>query len=278
MSIRDLDVSKALFLPLLSATLISVGCGAGASSGGDPERPSAFDHKLGGGDDTDIDVDVDEDVDDIDDIDEVDEVDDDGDGEGGGSGRGRGHGRGGSKGKGHGGDMADAGTGDAPDAGTGDTPDAGTFDPGCTPLTCAELGAECDLIDDGCGGTLDCGACAAGEVCGLDAPNVCSPAPDTTPPPPPPPTTTISFAADVEPLLQASCVGCHQSGFGGFLLTGDAGSDHAAVSQQVIPGDPDNSRLLDKASGQGHPVAPWPAGSAARDTVSTWISEGALDN
>jgi hypothetical protein len=33
---------------------------------------------------------------------------------------------------------------------------------GCTPQTCATLGWQCGSGDDGCGGTLDCGACDGG--------------------------------------------------------------------------------------------------------------------
>ncbi len=35
----------------------------------------------------------------------------------------------------------------------------------CTPSTCAEQGAECGGLDDGCGSTLDCGTCNTGETC-----------------------------------------------------------------------------------------------------------------
>ncbi|MGM0576054.1 MAG: sugar-binding protein [Myxococcota bacterium] len=35
----------------------------------------------------------------------------------------------------------------------------------CAPLTCAEAGATCGTASDGCGGTLDCGACDDGEAC-----------------------------------------------------------------------------------------------------------------
>ena len=38
--------------------------------------------------------------------------------------------------------------------------------PTCTPTTCAAAGASCGPIGDGCGGTLDCGTCAAGTICG----------------------------------------------------------------------------------------------------------------
>ncbi len=36
----------------------------------------------------------------------------------------------------------------------------------CEPATCTEAGAECGSIDDGCGGTRSCGACAAPLTCG----------------------------------------------------------------------------------------------------------------
>lgn len=39
---------------------------------------------------------------------------------------------------------------------------------GCTPLTCADVGANCGPISDGCGDLIQCGTCnaAAGESCG----------------------------------------------------------------------------------------------------------------
>jgi hypothetical protein len=42
------------------------------------------------------------------------------------------------------------------------------------PLTCKKVGANCGLITDGCGGTIDCGACIAPDTCGGGgAPSVC---------------------------------------------------------------------------------------------------------
>ena len=37
---------------------------------------------------------------------------------------------------------------------------------GCTPTTCAAQGDNCGSISDGCGGTLNCGTCAAPQTCG----------------------------------------------------------------------------------------------------------------
>ena len=36
----------------------------------------------------------------------------------------------------------------------------------CTARTCADVGATCGPIGDGCGGTVQCGACPAGQTCG----------------------------------------------------------------------------------------------------------------
>jgi hypothetical protein len=44
----------------------------------------------------------------------------------------------------------------------------------CVPATCAQFGAECGDITDGCGGTLQCGLCVGGGLCGASAPNRCA--------------------------------------------------------------------------------------------------------
>jgi hypothetical protein len=51
-------------------------------------------------------------------------------------------------------------------------PDAGS----CTPRTCAQLGYDCGVNGDGCGGTIDCGTCTAPQICGGGGqPSVCGP-------------------------------------------------------------------------------------------------------
>jgi hypothetical protein len=46
---------------------------------------------------------------------------------------------------------------------------------------CAEAGAECGLVGNGCGGTLDCGGCESGQFCGLNAPQLCGAPPECVP-------------------------------------------------------------------------------------------------
>jgi hypothetical protein len=43
----------------------------------------------------------------------------------------------------------------------------------CVPVRCADVGAVCGAITDGCGGTLSCGDCSAGQTCGGGGPNRC---------------------------------------------------------------------------------------------------------
>jgi hypothetical protein len=36
----------------------------------------------------------------------------------------------------------------------------------CTPKNCVQLGLSCGSAGDGCGGTIQCGSCSAGQTCG----------------------------------------------------------------------------------------------------------------
>lgn len=59
-------------------------------------------------------------------------------------------------------------------AASGCTCDGGGGGGSCLPRTCAEAGANCGLVDDGCGGTLSCGFCGGGSTCGGGGvPNTC---------------------------------------------------------------------------------------------------------
>jgi hypothetical protein len=49
----------------------------------------------------------------------------------------------------------------------------------CVPATCAALGADCGQQADGCGDTIDCGACAAPAYCGGGGPSKCGADPCT---------------------------------------------------------------------------------------------------
>jgi hypothetical protein len=64
---------------------------------------------------------------------------------------------------------ADSSSGDesgGDETGVGLNPDVGGSESLCTPKTCAEAGANCGPIGDGCGGFIECGTCTAPETCG----------------------------------------------------------------------------------------------------------------
>lgn len=84
----------------------------------------------------------------------------------------------------------------------------------------------------------------------------------------------------VRPLIDDGCGRCHTAGgMAGnttFLLTGDAAAEYKAVRALVDPGAPAGSRLLAKATGQGHGGGTiYRAGSPEYAALLAWISGGA---
>ncbi len=71
----------------------------------------------------------------------------------------------------------DAGTDAEPDTRPDTGPDAEPDT--CEPMSCEEAGVQCGEVDDGCGGTLDCGGCEGDATCGEIAPNMCNCAPES---------------------------------------------------------------------------------------------------
>ncbi len=96
----------------------------------------------------------------------------------------------------------------------------------------------------------------------------------------------VSFSAEVQPIFDANCGACHPPA-GGLDLS-PAGSYSNLVSvvsteygvMRVQPGDPYNSVLYGKASGESFPGAMPPVNLSAMEieTILLWIQEGALDN
>jgi hypothetical protein len=89
-----------------------------------------------------------------------------------------------------------------------------------------------------------------------------------------------SFAVAVYPLLESGCQRCHaagkEAGDTKLLLTGSAAADQATVLSFVDTSAPSASRLLAKASGNGHQGGTvYAAGSAEYQTILQWIQQGA---
>jgi hypothetical protein len=75
----------------------------------------------------------------------------------------------GSGGSGGSGDDGTTSTGDD----SGNSIVVGEGGTGCKPKSCADLHYDCGPNSDGCGGLLQCGGCAAGQMCGYGGYSVC---------------------------------------------------------------------------------------------------------
>jgi hypothetical protein len=90
----------------------------------------------------------------------------------------------------------------------------------------------------------------------------------------------LSFATAVYPQLVPTCEACHSAGNEAgdtqLLFVGSAADDHATVIMFVDTSAPASSRLLAKATGNGHQGgAVYAAGSAEYNTILQWIQQGA---
>ncbi len=99
----------------------------------------------------------------------------------------------------------------------------------------------------------------------------------------------VSFKEDVLPIFKVHCASCHGPGGPGTKASGLDLTTYASVMKgtkygpMIIPGDPENSNLLWlldwRASPQlrmPHDKQQLPVGE--RDTIRTWIRQGAKDN
>ncbi len=89
----------------------------------------------------------------------------------------------------------------------------------------------------------------------------------------------LGFATDVYPLL-APCRNCHVSGGAAsssmLIFTGNAGTDYPTVLQFVDTAAPASSRILSKASGNGHGGGTvYAVGTNQYATILAWIQQGA---
>lgn len=134
---------------------------------------------------------------------------------------------------------------------------------------------------------------AALLLCGLLTSAGCSdwgdPDDDDAGPTAPPP-ATVSFAGDVQPIFDGSCVACHgPSGNAGLDLRPGVSHGNLVGAQatqsplaRVEPGEPAASWLYLKLTGQhdvGTAMPPGdPLAGARLDLIRTWIDEGAAND
>ncbi len=108
--------------------------------------------------------------------------------------------------------------------------------------------------------------------------------PDNNPP-------TVSYAADVQPIWNAHCTGCHgavanagmdlRASAGTAMLVNVAATGYAGT--RVVPGSPSTSVLYLKLQGDASTGARMPLGGAALsagelENVRLWIAGGALND
>ncbi len=99
----------------------------------------------------------------------------------------------------------------------------------------------------------------------------------------------VSFADDVAPVLREHCVSCHHPGGPGYDKSGLDLSTWAGLMKGtkygpvVTPGDADTSNLMWLLDWRATPELRMPHGKKKlsicdRDTIRTWIYQGAKDN
>jgi hypothetical protein len=103
------------------------------------------------------------------------------------------------------------------------------------------------------------------------------------------PQTRVSFSEDVLPVLQFKCARCHEPGGEGYEKSGFDVSSYEGIMKgtkfgpMVVPGDPETSNLMRLLDWRVSPEIRMPHGKKQlsvcdRDTIRTWIFDGAKDN
>jgi hypothetical protein len=101
---------------------------------------------------------------------------------------------------------------------------------------------------------------------------------------------TVSYARDVEPILQANCLSCHKEGGAGFEASGFSMASYDELMKgtqygaMIVAGDSEGSNLVVLMEGRADPSISMPHGSmepvskADIDTIRRWIDQGAKKN
>jgi mono/diheme cytochrome c family protein len=99
----------------------------------------------------------------------------------------------------------------------------------------------------------------------------------------------VSFKEDVLPIFQVHCAACHTPGGEGTKASGLDLTSYQGVMKgtkygpMVVAGDPENSNLMWLLDWRASPQLRMPHGKqqlpvGERDTIRTWIRQGAKDN
>ena len=99
----------------------------------------------------------------------------------------------------------------------------------------------------------------------------------------------VSYKLDVQPILNARCVECHQPGGQGYQASGLDLTSYAGLMKGtkhgpiISPGDPLTSNLIVLVEGRADPKVRMPHGQRPllkeqTDILRKWVKQGAKDN
>jgi hypothetical protein len=100
----------------------------------------------------------------------------------------------------------------------------------------------------------------------------------------------VSYARDVQPILQANCLSCHQQGGAGYEASGFSMETYGDLMKgtsggaMIVPGDSAGSNLIVLMEGRADPSISMPHGKsepvskADINTIRRWIDQGAKKN
>lgn|GEM_PF-899807 len=88
----------------------------------------------------------------------------------------------------------------------------------------------------------------------------------------------VSFAADIQPILNANCVACHGGSAGLFLDSYDNVIQGGVNGPVIAPGDPSGSKLIQFVSSGYMPLNGRPLSPSQVETIANWVATGAPDN
>ncbi len=89
-------------------------------------------------------------------------------------------------------------------------------------------------------------------------------------------TEVISFAEDIQPIFNATCISCHNGNIASPNLTSGNAYDELAGGGYLSVSSPEESGLIQKLNSE-HPYA-GALTSAETQKLLNWMTQGALDN
>ena len=98
----------------------------------------------------------------------------------------------------------------------------------------------------------------------------------------PPVVTEVSFAIDIQPILNDNCVACHPAVSLPDLTAGNAYASLTDIPGGIVAGDAEGSELvemLEHAPNSDNPMPPaGPIATSKINLIKAWINDGAKNN